>query len=106
MLLDKTTKKDSDKSNGHTDAEPSLVSSAPVSRFDIGEEPEAEDGQHGHSDHRGDMLQKPPEMLDFTFHKPTAADIFNLKIVGFSCLLAVAMMMAAFVFAAGLLSLF
>lgn len=83
-----------------------MVSSAPVSRFDIGEEAEIENGQHDHRDQRGGLPQTAPELLDFAFHTPTATDLLNLKIVGFSCLLAVAMMMTAFVIAAGLLRLF
>ena len=82
-----------------------MASPAPASHVEIVTERDVDSRQR----RRRNRRIKPPEerskLLDFTFHTPTAADILNLKVVGFSCLVAVAMMVVAFSIAAGLLRL-
>lgn len=105
-MVEKTGKKDSNIVDFPPGLERSLATPLRASRFDHSEESdvadmprEREQGQRGKS-----VIAA--KQFDFAFHALTETDILNLKIVGFSLLMAAAMMMLGFTIAAGILKLF
>ncbi len=105
-MVEKTNNIDSNIVDFPPGLERSLATPLRASRFDHSEEfGDADLPRKREQGHRGKSAIA-AKQFDFAFHAPTETDILNLKIVGFSLLMATAMMMLGFTIAAGILKLF